>query len=46
MRVVIDPDLRLRDADPAEQVDGALARRLLADLVVDPVRLDDLGPTV
>jgi hypothetical protein len=42
MRVVIHPDRGLRDADPAEQVDGVLAGDLLAHVVVDPVRLDDL----
>jgi hypothetical protein len=42
VRVVIDARARLRDADPIQQLHGAAARGLLADVVVQPVRLDDL----
>ncbi len=42
MRVVVDPTIGLRNADPVEHLDGAGARRLLADGVVRPVRLADL----
>jgi hypothetical protein len=43
VRVVVDPALGLRDADPAQHVDRPLAGHLLRDVVVHPVRLDDLG---
>ncbi len=42
VRVVVHPRRRVRDADPVEHLDGVLARHGLADVVVDPVRLDDL----
>ena len=43
MRVLVHPAGGLRDADPAEQVDGALPGRAPRGLpVVQPVRLGDL----
>src|SRR5215204_3085521 len=40
----VHPALRLLDADLPEQLDGALARGPLRDLVVDPDGLRDLAP--
>ena len=42
VRVVVDPPLRPRDADPAEHVDRVPAGHRLVHLVVYPVGLDDL----
>jgi hypothetical protein len=42
VRVVVDPSGRLRNADPAEQVDRVRPGLLLVDVVVEPVGLDDL----
>ncbi len=42
VRVIVDPGARLRDADPAQQVDGALAGHGARHVVVHPVGLDDL----
>ena len=42
VRIVAEALLRLRDADRGEQLDDALARLLLRDVVVCPDRLDDL----
>ena len=42
VRVVVDAPVRLRDADPVQHVDRVLARDGLGNVVVDPVRLDDL----
>jgi hypothetical protein len=42
VRVAVDAAARVRDADEAEHLDRAVARLGLADLVVGPVRLDQL----
>ena len=42
VRVVVEPLVRVGDADAVEHLDRALARRGLGDVVVDPVGLDDL----
>src|SRR5262249_47310622 len=42
VRIVVDPALRLRDADPTEQFNGVPPGVPLGYLVVDPVRLHDL----
>ena len=42
VRVVLDALARVRDPDRAEQLDGALQRLRLRDVLVDPDRLDDL----
>ena len=42
VRVVVDPAVRLRDADPVEHLDGAAPGRALGRVRVHPVGLDDL----
>ncbi len=42
VRVVADPLVRVRNADQPEQLDRALARVVLAHVLVQPDHLDDL----